>query len=500
MQRKLFFYVTREKQAYLLHAIQISRKTKHEAQNENSRLWWYLNNDYTYHEIFDREMKLFHDRSNQFAFYSYRREYDSSVTVDDDFSANSSLVMRSRAYELPSDLEPLLMFIGALDNSVHSMEINWGYDNLLYSTTYSEISPDLSSRQSFCSQLMRDNKPAEDKQTHLSRFVVTRMRDLLAQGIHTNPKHVSLNERLTFISHLGQLLKSESSSLTRVIRERLYPSKPIAELLTEHCTDVDSLTLTLLNQTGTYEDKTTQLFEFISTKLAAKTNQKDIIANDDASANSALEVKKQIHQKLHEWFEVLEKARKKLWLGIISDRLIGQPTPDNGQYNIRYTEIQLMLQAQFVLNTAGLIELQFHHTNSYNIHYGVGCRLHDVLEKELRVVFAYLDLHFLPNQDFHERAVFDLDSSKALKNWGFHFSELFCKERLLSENICKHFDSKRVKQEWQLQTLDKGYFLRVGFFVNRLVECENQKRIEEEKRLAQEKIEAGEPLTLSLSL
>ena len=265
--------------------------------------------------------------------------------------------------------------------------------------------------------------------------------------------------------------------------------------------DAHELMKALLNHYDTHENKSDKLLTFISRNLSEKTNTNDIDANNALSVETARQKKQNVHSYLTSWFATFESMRKNLWNDLIDSRLIGKAAPDHGFYSDNYTEISLIKQATFLFHLDGLMELKIHNTDAYGRHYAKDCMNFAVLEEELRAIFGYLDLHFLPNQNFHERVVFDQDSSNTLKNWGFHFSEAVCKEALRNKYISKIFAPEKISESEHSVTFLTFMKSHIGFFVNHEVRRDRIKREIDEAENKQKRIlEEGRPLMFSIDL
>lgn len=359
--------------------------------------------------------------------------------MDDNIHRDHVYKYYQNDYELPLDEKELLMFLGAIDSAIHSYvflfrESGDEYDKKTTKVVFYNTPVELSDQYGFCSKalLPTNEKPADiEKKPRLSRYIANWLYEELSQ----NPELKQSNQSL--IDKLHSFLALESNSLTPAIRQYLYPRPTIADYINLYCKEADELTKSLLNPSTQPEEKMIKLLQFIKMKLSYKPKY-PINESDTEALNIYKLAVKQSHNEISRWFDDLKVYQARIWNKFVTS-LYGKSAFDGGFYSENYTEIDLLLQAELKLNAQGLMELHYLETNSYKHNYAPEKRLFKVLDKEVRQAASDLDLEFLPNQDFHVKAVFTADSSRFLKGMGLHLTKQCCKDALRKDILSKQF-------------------------------------------------------------
>ncbi len=423
MQRKLQFYLIREGQQFKLRFVQIKPSSDWERGGNgfmDPMLLAFLQHDINFIEQLYTHLPRFNQlpAGSQEAKDLYRAyalsDENEEETVIDVCDRQAAYAYKSRTYALPTTSKELFMLLGVLDSALHSVIPHRlvGEEEEGVVVEYCDKIPDFSRKAEICHYALAWKSPAERlPKKHLTRHVAEWMLREISGDAEMQTTHKALLETL-------QSMLATEGSLTPAIRQYLYPAPMVSALIADHCASADELTKTLLNPEVKTEHKREQLFKFIKETLWEK-------GKDDPVR------KKNIHDQLTAWFAKLAEFRGILWHKRV-ESLYGKLAVDGGFYTDNYTEIVLLNEATFAINPQGLMELHFlkNRSSSYARNYAMGKRLFNKLEDEVRAACSDLDLHFLPGQNFHEKVVFDAPSSAQLKQWGYHFTESYCKDEL----------------------------------------------------------------------
>lgn len=414
MQRKLQFHLIHANNEFTLAIVEVVREQMRNP-NMDPMIFYLFNRTSSISDYITSHISHFNalDRVREINIEDYLVGENVHETIADRMNRDSQFAVRVFHLMLPANIKELLPLLGSLDGGIHAM----AFHNEGTFIDYLEGAPRLDDLSRLCQTAMakKDNAVDFSKQP-LSREI--------AQWMCANIE----DKQHELVVKLSELLALDGRSLTPAIRQFLYPRKSAEEMLAERCVGADELIKELLNPGISFVKKDANLVQFIRDKLKQIT--KPDVENPVTAAT--------VHGEISEWFKGLTAFQKEMWKAKI-ETVVGLLAVDGGFYTNNYTEVQLLQQATIVFNNHGLAELRFLHTHSYRRNYAEGQRLHDILYKELSQICHDLDLHFLPNQNFHVAAVFDADSSRALRNAGFHYTEYHCKEMMRNEQLMKTF-------------------------------------------------------------
>lgn len=369
---------------------------------------------------------------------------------------------------LSSDPKKLCMFLGSLDGALHHFKTYAAKHDLEITFQFSDQKPNNITREEMISQSLKNECPPGPTQ-ELSRFIS----DIMLRLDGNEPG--SADGYRNAVNELKRLLPANSQSLTKPIRDHLYPDMTTAKFLDDYCKD-DLLMADLLDPDVSFVEAshrvTAKLREQLSKKRKIDTTQpsmnnveqadsqeQDDISSDDVKnimATAILmhdpqnpaqliltiatteipdnEPKRKfaspIHRDIARWFGEFDYVRELFWNAFVN-KLYGHRAYDGGFYTSSYTEIELMKECDMHLNKQGFMELDIFKDKGsvYDQHYAKGRENYSSLEQELRQAFGLIGLHFQPNIDFHnEPIVFDRASTKLLMNRGMHYTEDYCKK------------------------------------------------------------------------
>tara|TARA_R110000868_G_scaffold276747_5_gene536508 strand:+ start:76 stop:1452 length:1377 start_codon:yes stop_codon:yes gene_type:complete len=352
-----------------------------------------------------------HNLFNQFR-ESYRCEVVTNPDATRDSYAHNSLTIR-----LPTDEKQLLKVVGAIDSALHELayhaptgcEVHYHYHDVL-PNNYNRAT---AISETFASHAPLYVKPGQPLSRYLAYWISTAVeRDTQV-----------LAEYQKVADTLRLLLKTDESSLTRIINDRLYPETSIDDFIENHC-QKDRLMSNMLHSRVSYLQTTVELVRAIKETIAAKKNQ----------------------GALTQWFAQFSRLRQQLWQQTV-ETLYGKAAALNGFYASNYTEIHLLLAANFTLNDRGQMVIDIRETKAYKEHYAPPKCGPSVLEVELRHACRLLGLEFLPNLNFHQEMIFDADSTRYLMNRGFHYSENYCKKLIRATHHMRLFQNSSEQEQ-----------------------------------------------------
>ncbi len=378
-------------------------------------------------------------------------------TATDYYHPNDEYTLANIILPLPSNPEVLLKLLGALEDVLHSATNQAKRNDFKTNIVYCENLPDFSQPQMIVANTVNELKISGQKDLPSPvRFVAGQ----IIKAVADQPERFKAYEPAA--QELVELLKTESDSLARSIREKLYPDPSIEDFLQKTLPN-DTLTCTLLNPKSSYTDATGKLMNELSNKLkcrVAKYEDKGYIEqwilwvkeiwNQTEYVNTSETSKEAIRTSIKVQFERLIETRNALWEQTV-ESLFARKAPDGGNYHSEYTEVDLLKDAHMHLNSDGLMELDIYHTKSYKKNYALGKHLYDKLEEELRAACSQLFLDILPS-DFHKKIVFSRESTIELMNRGMHYTEDYAKALMRTSHRFRLFTSIE-KQRNDLQKL-----------------------------------------------
>jgi hypothetical protein len=280
----------------------------------------------------------------------YKLEAESKYeVVTDIYNRNQKYHYGDQRYSLPLVENKLLKLLVSLDSAIHTLlYVNGeGGDGDNTTITYCGDAPTSDKALDICHAAFSQKRSNEKHPKEpLSRYLVIWLIAELKKDANI------ANDNQALIERLSGFLESEALSLTPVIRQFLYPTPPVNQLIEVHCKEADTLAKELLNPECIFSEKTPKLLNFIKAKLATKPDKK--ITTDPLSEQENVAVKQAVHADIAKWFAQLDIFRKKLWK-LKVESLYGKIACDGGSYTENYTEINLLKEANLALNKQGFM-------------------------------------------------------------------------------------------------------------------------------------------------
>jgi len=251
---------------------------------------------------------------------------------------------------------------------------------------------------------------------------------------------------------LKKMLAEHPGSLATPIHAYLYPRLSAPELIAKEVIN-NPLIFSMLNPNQALEEVTPKLINYLRHHLQKNPSlqhekqlrllhekfpavMKNIAKTKPVNLESAIN-----HHDLDLWFNYFETCRKSIWIKIV-ESLYGQLTWD-GEFILPYCydigELISLTDGYLQLNSQNLMELDVSKMDSYKYRYAVDCKRHDAFEKDIRHAFGLLGLHFLPNQNFHERIIFTPESTRILMDYGMHYSRDYCAQLIQAKEHHRFF-------------------------------------------------------------
>lgn len=251
-----------------------------------------------------------------------------------------------------------------------------------------------------------------------------------------------LQPYLNIISFLQELNSKTEGSLASLIRMKLYPNKAASKFiasLEKLINTEQGLVVYLLDPEVDLAKKATKTVAYMRTDLSRYYGEE----------------KRGLKQAYENLFIEFEVQKQYLWFAMLKD-IYGRPGFDGVPLHDRCTEIILLKQSKFVLNTQGLLVIQFIETDPYRNYYAPNKINHDKIHEELTLLFKYLGFTIEPGQNFHSTAGITLSrqTTQDLLSYGFHYSKAYVKDLLrISHAVWRaesmkygHFVFKKIKR------------------------------------------------------
>lgn len=274
-------------------------------------------------------------------------------------------------WNLPLDVESLLMLLGGLDEGIHALKgiaaEQGGELRIYYPLGNDSLEQSEILRKTLAANKASYSAPSQSLTRYAASWIVAEL-----------TKTPELKAHQEIIATLSQLLATKDFSLSHSIREKLYPDPSMAVFLEKNCKG-EPIIADLLNPAIPFPTATKSLVAHISSMMT----------RPKVSSVSIYDPQQ------------LEPLSKQVWEPWVKS-LFGKTADDGGVYREGYTEIALLLQANKGYTPDGRFALDFRHTKVYQENYAVGEEFHYLLEGELRKACGLMGLKLLPNQNIHQ--------------------------------------------------------------------------------------------------
>lgn len=369
-------------------------------------------------------------------------------------------------FVLPNDPQKLLMLLGSIDGALHRHDKYAERHNLEIDIRHFSQKPETENRTEIVTKALN-----EQAYKGTNQEFSTVINNLIKEQYQANQEQYARFSKAML--ELEVISRQKPASLTKPVRDRLYPDISTAKFLDDYCKD-DLLMADMLDPEISFVEASQKVTNKLRQQLSKKRKigteeklqrveagvheQENDLSSEDvrnilatavimhnpqnpaqllltiATAPVPEEPRRKfaspIHKDIAHWFERFTDVRDLFWQTHVN-KLYGYRANDGGYYTSNYTEILLMKEADMHLNQHGFMELDLfkEEGSTYNQFYAKGKENYDLLENELRKAFDLLGLNFQDGIDFHnDSIVFDRASTKSLMNRGMHYTEDYCKK------------------------------------------------------------------------
>lgn len=399
MQRKLNFHLYMKDSVRYLHVHEI---TEAGSGSDEPGLGRMLDSLVSFNRFTDE------DDENMYLFMNkYINQQLKEITeVDKVYPFTNYSIVECR-FVLPLEIKEAFEFIGGVDGFLSNMIYRAKNSNELLEITFDAIT-EATDLNAYC---------------HNAFHVKKSINNILPEKLLSRRIAEFLQaEAMKIANAMADLLAVADSSLSYPIRMKLYPDTSLKDFIAKKQI-TDPLYIEMLDPDVAYPVVTAKLIAKLKTMLAVMT----IPAETEDQKNHNLSIKQGVDAYINEF----EKLSREFWITKV-ESLFGIDAADGGKYNVNYTEVALLMEADFKINESGLMYLEYRTSNTepksvsektaYEMYYAKGMDNHAILEEELRLACQHMGLYFLPNIDFHKGAIFDQASSIKLFNLGLHYS------------------------------------------------------------------------------